>query len=318
MKTTARVFAPATSANLAAGFDSLGAALAPEDGTLWGDIVTATLAPSTTLLVTGEFAGALPAEPRSNLAWMAMELFRDALTKRNISFQPMTIHLEKHLPVASGLGSSASTIVASLVAYNVLHGCPLDRQEILDCAALAEAGTSGARHFDNVAPSLLGGLQLVTPSIGTLSNPCVALPFQKRWRLVVAHPGFELSTRAAREVLPRELPLKSVVEQTQLLAGFVAALFREDADLLVRCARDLIAEPRRAELVPGYAEVKRAALEAGALFCNLSGSGPSVFAWCDAQKADTIRDAMRREFIQKGLTVRAHVCGLDTLGAREV
>jgi homoserine kinase len=318
MKSSIRIFAPATSANLAAGFDSLGAALAPECGTLWGDFVSVTHGSTTTLNISGEFARALPQDAQSNLAWLAKDLFQKNLASKNIPLQPMSIHLEKRLPISSGLGSSASTIVASLVAYNRFHENPLSPSEILNCAAQAEAGTSGARHFDNVAPALLGGLQLITPQEKDQLNPCIRLPFHEDWRLVIVHPSFELSTRAAREVLPQNIPLRLSVEQSQCLAGFVSGLFLSDTNIVSRCARDFIAEPNRSSLIPGYEEVKAAALSAGALFCNLSGSGPSVFAWCHFEKANAIREAMTHAFKQKEFTVRAHVCRIDTLGAREV
>jgi homoserine kinase len=312
------IYAPATSANLAAGFDSLGAALAPESGEPWGDTVEIEPADTSELIVKGSKAPLLPADPKDNLAWIAWNHFADSLQKKGKTIIPARLVLHKNLPISSGLGSSASSIVAALVALNKLHNSPLSQNELLFLAGKTEGHASGSLHFDNVAPCLLGGMQLVMQKSAHELSPCVALPFAENWRLVVVHPHCELSTKQARSVLPTTLALATGVAQAQLLAGLVAALFKNDDQLLRTSAHDLIAEPVRAALIPGYQSVKDAAMAEGSLACNLSGSGPSVFAWVTKQHAQAVRESMGQAFAKHDLQSDGHICKLDLLGARLV
>ena len=196
-------YAPAGIGNFAAGFDLLGAALAPLDGELWGDCVDVRRAvgreagEGDRLECRGRFAHRLPAEPLENLVLKA----RDAFASRFAEPLPaLDFVLHKNLPVASGLGSSASSVAATLVALNELFGHPLDERALLAAAGEAEAQASGAVHLDNVAPALLGGLRLVDPESGSR-----ALPFPEELLFVLWVPALELETRFARSVLPREL-----------------------------------------------------------------------------------------------------------------
>ena len=312
------IYAPATTANLAAGFDSLGAALEPEGGELWGDSVEIEPASESELVLRGVTAKLLPANPKDNLVWIAWNNFSEALTHKGENAKTARVVLNKNLPVSSGLGSSASSIVAALVALNKFHNNILTQNELLLLAGKTEGHASGTLHFDNVAPCLLGGIQLVMQKSSEELSPCVALPFAESWRLVVVHPHCELSTKKARGVLPTQVPLAIAVGQAQLLAGLVAALFKNDEQLLRTSAHDLIAEPARAELVPGYKTVKAAAMAAGALACNLSGSGPSVFAWVHKERAQAVLLSMTDAFAQHDLQSDGHVCKLDMRGARQI
>ncbi|HYG63683.1 MAG TPA: homoserine kinase [Thermoanaerobaculia bacterium] len=311
-----RAYAPASIGNVAAGFDILGAALAPLEppapadssgGGLWGDVVELAEGPPG-LRVEGPYAHRLPPEPEENLVLRAFGLFRAALG-REVVLPAVTLH--KRLPVKSGLGSSSASAVAALVAFNAWEGEPLGRAALLELAGRTEELAAGAPHLDNVAPSLLGGLRLVTDD-----GAPRALPFPDGLLFAVVHPDLELATAAARAVLPRQVPLADAVCFAQNLAGFVHALDRGDLGLLRRCLRDPLAEPFRAGLVPGFREAQRAALAAGALGCSLSGAGPATFAVAEAELAAGVASGMQEAFAAAGATSTARLCRLDLQGAR--
>ncbi|MDR3684525.1 MAG: homoserine kinase [Geothrix sp.] len=309
-------YAPASIGNVAAGFDLLGAALAPLDGSLLGDLVHVERAAEASFQVTGPFAHALAGETRPNLALRARDLFVEAVRAGGEEVGPFAITLEKRLPVASGLGSSASSIVATLVALQALCGDPLGGSDLLGLAGRAEGLTSGSMHLDNVAPSLLGGLQLMVP--GREGQPATRrLPWPSDLVVVVVHPAFRLSTAKSRGVLPPSLGWAETVEFAGNLAGLVEALHSQDRALLSRCLRDPLVEAHRAPLVPGFRAAQAAAADLGALGCSLSGSGPSVFAVAeDEGQAGAIAEAIGQAFLAAGLESRGWVCALDPEGAR--
>lgn len=296
--------------NVAAGFDVLGAALQPLDGTLWGDVVEAEPAPEPELRCTGPFADRLPPITADNLVEKTRAVFAAVLGR---PLPPLRLTLHKHLPVSSGLGSSSSSVVATVVALDAACGHPLTPQQKLMVAGRAEGQVAGAMHLDNVAPSLLGGLRLITPS-----NQAVALPWPEDLRLVVASPDLQLETRRSRGVLPREVPLALAVAHAQNLAGLVHALHQDDRQLLQATVRDLLAEPYRASLVPGFRQAQQAALDAGALACSLSGAGPAVFAVADDAHASLVAAALRAGFAAAEVQAVTRVCRLDLQGAREL
>jgi len=302
------IFAPASIGNLAAGFDVLGAAVAPVDGELWGDIVAARLADLDSLEVRGPYAGRLPADPRQNLVGLA----RGAVARQlGRPLPPLALTLHKGLPVASGLGSSAASAVAAVVAIDAALGSPLDAGRRLAAAAETEGHAAGAAHLDNVAPILLGGVRLIAPG-----DRICALPWPAPLRFVVVAPELELETRAARAALPREVPLPLAVAHAQNLAALVHALHAGERELLAATLRDLLAEPARAPLVPGFAAVQAAALGAGALGCSLSGAGPAVFAVSEAADAERVAAAAVAAWHAAGIASRARVCAVDRRGAR--
>jgi len=303
-------FAPAGIGNFAAGFDVLGAAVAPEDGSLWGDQVEIREAAEPGLTCTGPFAHRLPADPADNLVLRTRDLFAAAVGE---TLPPLAFTLTKGLPVCSGLGSSAASVAATARALNAWCGDPLSPAGLLAVAGRAESLASGAEHLDNVAPSLLGGLLLIAPQ----GRPC-ALPFPTGVRIVVASPALELATREARRVLPRDVPLGLAVEHAQNLAAFVAALYTNDRALLTATLRDLVAEPWRSSLVPGFRAAQRGALDAGALGASLSGAGPAVFAVAERRDAAAVAAALEAGFQSEGIASTVRLCRLDTRGARLV
>ncbi|HEV7785146.1 MAG TPA: homoserine kinase, partial [Thermoanaerobaculia bacterium] len=200
-----RAYAPASIGNFAAGFDLMGAALAPLDGSLWGDVVTAASATAVGLTTSGPHAADLPADPWQNLVLRTYALYREALRVRGIECPVLAFHLEKRLPRCSGLGSSASSVAATLAACQALLGEPLSTSEVFAVAGRAEALVSGSVHLDNVVPSLAGGLQILVP--GPHGAPeARALPWPDDLILVVVSPALELSTERARKVLPKVFP----------------------------------------------------------------------------------------------------------------
>ncbi len=325
-----RAYGPACIGNLAAGFDVLGAAIEPESGELWGDVVevvelsgparqverpdldmaAARPAPAVTLTCDGPFAHLLPADPAENLAVLACAAFARRLGR---PLPRLELRLHKGLPVGSGLGSSSATVVAVVRALDALLGRPLDDAGLLAVAGEAEAQAAGAPHLDNVAAALLGGLRLVDPG-----GQARRLPFPEDLRLVVAVPALTLTTRVARAALPAAVPLGLAVAHAQNLAALVHALHAGDRELLRDCLRDLLVEPHRAGLVPGFRAVQAAALAAGAWGCSLSGAGPAVFAVAAAGDAPAVGEAMRRAWAGAGVAAEDRVCVLDHRGARLV
>lgn len=315
---TVRAYAPASIGNFAAGFDLMGAALAPLDGSLWGDVVTAEPAPAPSLTVSGPYSGYLPADPAQNLVLRTFDLAREALRRKGIDSPALALHLEKNLPRCSGLGSSASSVAATLAACQAIFGEPFSRTEIYKLAGQAEALVSGSPHLDNVVPSLAGGLQILVP--GPDGEPeARPLPWPGDLVLVVISPEFELSTQDARGVLPRQIPMHDTLAFAGNLAGFVHALAARDRDLLRRCLRDVLAEPYRAPLVPGFRAAQAAAREAGALGCTLSGAGPALFAVAESrEQGSEVAAGLQGALREAGLDSVARLCGLDLLGARSL
>ena len=313
-----KAYAPASIGNFAAGFDLLGAALAPLDGSLWGDVVTAGLAEDDlpSLSVSGPFASHMPADPWSNLVLRTYALYREELRLRGFPCPILAFHLEKNLPRCSGLGSSGSSVAATLTVCQALLGNPLNRDEILTVAGQAEGLVSGSSILDNVVPCLRGGLQLLVPGRDGLPE-ARALPWPDDLVLAVISPEYELATERSRRALPRAIPIPEAVAFAQNLAGFVHAVESGDRELLRRCLRDVLAEPHRAPLVPGFHAAQKAALDAGALGCTLSGSGPAIFAVAEGERSGrAVAAALRGALATAGLDSTAKLCRIDPQGAR--
>jgi len=179
------------------------------------------------------------------------------------------------MPFGSGLGSSAASAVAGVMAINELLKRPLQKREMLPFAVLGEQIADGAYHADNVAPSLLGGMIFIRDN-ATLDVH--RLPLMKGLQATVIYPHIEILTKDARDVLSKDIELKQHIEQNGNLGGLIVGLYNSDLDLIRRSLQDAIIEPQRAQLIPGFYQVKEAALNAGALGCSISGAGPSIFA----------------------------------------
>ena len=299
-------FAPASVANLGPGLDVLGLALATP-----GDRVTARRAEGTGVTiakVTGD-GGVLSLDPAKNTAGIAAAA---TLAKAGIE-TGVSLTLDKGMPIGSGLGSSAASAAAAAYAVNLLIGSPLRKIELVGPCLTAEAAVSG-RHADNVAAALLGGLILVR-SIDPLD--LVRLPVPDGLVVAVVTPMMELSTRAARAALPKDVPLEALVRNTAHVAAFVSACYSGDLGLLGRSLTDAVATPARTPLIPGCADVIEAALDAGALGSSISGAGPSIFALCRSPRsAAEVAAAMVEAFGKNGLAAHAITSPADCPGAR--
>lgn len=280
-----RAFAPATVANVTCGFDLLGFAV---EG--WGDTVSARWSgePGVHLRkITGD-GGRLPTDPNENTAGVAAIALLSEEYGNNLG---VDLELHKGLPLASGLGSSAASGVAAAVAVNAALSLGAGADRLLAAAVEGERVACGTAHPDNAAPSLHGGLLLVRSGV----DPAITrLRVPNGLTAVLLHPHAEVATEAARAVLPANIPLPTAIRQSGDLAALVAGLMTDDFDLIASALVDHIAEPVRTSMTPGFDAVRRAALEAGALGCGLSGSGPTIFAWSkNASEAVEIESAMR-------------------------
>jgi homoserine kinase len=308
MRQAATAFAPASVGNVGVGFDVLGHSFQAI-----GDQVTArrTHGPGVTIGAITGVAVDLPREPERNTAGMGVLcMLRDLKLDFGIE---LAIH--KGIPLGSGLGGSAASAVAAVVAANALLPEPLGKLELLKFAMKGEQVASGSVHVDNIAPSLYGGLVL---TVG-IDNPNVKqIPVPSSVRCVLVHPHMMLSTREARQILNRSIDLSDVIWQSANLAGFLTGCFTGDLQLIRESLEDVIIEPQRQVLIPGFKAVKEGARANGALGCSISGAGPTVFAWCEQQHAERIRDAMVAAFAAHGLASDAWISTLDPAGARIV
>ncbi len=310
MSTTTAVtaFAPASVGNVGVGFDVLGHAL---DGV--GDTVRLQITdrPGIRLGAVTGTVDTLPSDPASNTALKPLlTLCRDFSIDDGV-----VVSVDKGIPMGSGMGGSAASAVAAVVAANVLWQLDLTEERQLAYAALGETVASGAGHLDNLAPSLFGGLVLCEEG-----DPAhiTRLPVPAGLRCVLVHPALRIHTRDARAMLDTAVPLARHVAHAQHLAGFVAGCLRGDVEQISRCLRDVVIEPQRQSLVPGFRAVQTAAMAAGALGASLSGSGPSVFAWCHHDAAAGVAKAMSTAFADAGIESEHWVSAIDAPGARIV
>lgn len=311
-----KVFAPATVANVGSAFDVLGFALdAP------GDYVTASFSDTrgiTVRSITGD-AGLLPLDNALNTAAVsATALINELISRFGDRYRDVGIVLdiEKGLPIGSGLGSSSASAVAGALATNLLLGEPFeDRTALLPFAIEGERIACGSAHADNVAPSLLGGFVLIRSYLPKLD--IIQLPAPDPLAIAVVSPALELRTSDARKVLKQSVLLTTATAQWGNVAGLIAGIYRNDLELIGRSLDDAIIEPERGQLIPGYKEVKAAALKAGALGCSISGSGPSIFAVCrDDESAYQVGEAMRSYFVDiVGVEATSFTSGINVRGA---
>jgi len=288
-------FAPASVGNVGVGFDILGHTVAGI-----GDRarVRRIDEPRVVISAIHGLALDLPLDAARNTAGAALLAMRDGL-KLDFGYE---LVLEKGLPLGSGMGGSAASCVAALVAANALLDVPLDRAALYSFALAGEAIASGGLHGDNVGPMLLGGLVLAS------RDQLVRIPVPSEWHCVLVHPDAVLETRRAREALQGDYKLREFVAQSANLALVLAGCFNSDASLVRAGLEDVLVEPRRAPLITGFAEVKRAALDAGAMGASISGAGPSVFAWFDSKAgADGAAAAMQAAFANAGFQSQAYV-----------
>lgn len=308
MNNQVTAFAPATVANVSCGFDIMGFAIEAI-----GDKVSIETAEENRVVVTGPYGHLIPSAWEKNTASVAVAAYLQATKQEDLRF---LITLEKNMPLGSGMGSSASSSAAAVVAVNQLFDNPLTTMQLVPFAMEGERAASGSAHADNVAPSLLGGFVLIR-SYQPLDIITVNCPAELY--CAVVHPHIELHTSDARRVLQSEIPIGDVIKQTANTAGFMAGLLLEDYDLIGRSMSDLLAEPKRTRLIPGFDDARHAALKAGALGCGISGSGPSIFALSKGKEtAQRVASAIRQQFLQVGLDSESFVSGMNVDGAKVI
>lgn len=303
-----RVFAPATVANVAVGYDILGFAINRP-----GDEIVARFNPDLKGVkitsITGTGDKKLPYEVLDNTAGVAAHSLLKHLGKEDLGIE---LEVHKRMPFGSGLGSSAASAAGAVVAVNELLGAPLSREALLYFAVLGEEVADGSFHADNVAPSLVGGITLIRSN---RSLDIHHLPVPPNLQVAVVHPDIEILTRDARAVLSDTISLKKAVDQTGSIASFVIALYTNDLPLLGRSLQDHIVEPQRKQLIKGFDDVKAAALSRGALGCSISGAGPSVFALCDSgYLAQAAGQGMQEAFAAHGITSQLYVSPINQEG----
>ncbi len=306
------VSVPGGIGNLGPGLDVLGCAL-----TGARDEVIAEWSQTAGITIIDAGHPQLPTDPAKNTASIAAaSVMRAAITRgMRMSHPGIAITIKKGLPLSGGQGGSAASAVAGAVAANALIwpvGSGLTQNELLTCALEGEETVAG-RHLDNIAPSLLGGIVLVR-SLDPIE--VVKIPAPEGLRIVLATPAQQLTTTRARSVLPIEVPRSIVVHQLAQVAAIVSACHSGDLALLGRSMDDRIAEPARTPLLPGFADAKISAIDAGALGVSISGAGPTAFALCDSEAtACKIAQAMQSAYARAGLDCTVRICEIDTQGA---
>jgi homoserine kinase len=303
---TVRAFAPATVANVSCGFDVFGFAVEQP-----GDEVTLTLTQESGVRIKkieGD-GGRLPLSAEKNTAGVAVLAFLKSIG----SPHGVEIVLKKNLPLGSGMGSSAASSVAALVGINHLLGNPLEKKDLLPFAMEAERIACGSAHADNVAPSLMGGFVLIR---GYAPLDVVNIPTPENLYCTLVHPHLELNTQDSRQVLRLNITLKDAITQWGNIAGLVAGLMKPDFGLISRSLKDVIAEPVRSMLIPGFDKIKEKALENGALGSGISGSGPTIFALStEMGTARAIGKAIGQEFEKFRLNSEVFVSRINPHGA---
>ena len=303
-----RVFAPATVANVACGYDVLGFAIDKPGDEI---VVRHSSKPGLRITkITGD-GGKLPKTIEGNTAGVAaMDLLRHlGITDRGIE---MEIH--KKMPFGSGLGSSAASAVAGVYAVNKLIGEPLSKKQLLPFAMTGEASADGAYHADNVGPSLLGGIVFIRSN---QELDIAQLPVPKNLWAAVVHPEIEILTKVAREILPTKIPLINATQQIGNLGGLICGIIQEDYGMISRSIHDVIAEPRRQKLIPEFYQAKRAAMSNGALGFSISGAGPSVFALCEGEEiAKKVADAVIEAYKDTGIEYDVYVSKINSKGIK--
>ncbi len=308
MRNSATAFAPATVGNVGIGFDILGHTVEAIGDRVY---VERSAARGVRILGITGLDVSLPLETERNTAGQALKSLVEA-ERLDYGFD---MRIEKGIPLGSGLGGSAASAVAAVVAGNALLEKPLSKLELLKFAMQGEKVASGSVHVDNIAPSLFGGLVL---TVGIDHPRTKQIPVPPGIRCVLVHPHMFLSTKEARRILSKTVELSDLVWQCANLAGFISACYTNDLDMIRDAFEDVVVEPQRQALIPGFRAVKAGAMSNGALGCSISGAGPTVFAWCEEPAAAAISKAMVAAFAANGLDCDLWVSSIETQGARVI
>lgn len=302
-----KVFAPATSANMAVGFDILGFAVAG-----LGDVVTLEKSHDQSMkLVSISGMDSIPYDVQKNTATVAMQSMLDYLNLK----QGFNLSIKKNIPLSSGLGGSAASSAAALVALNRFLNNPLPLEQLAEFALNGEEAACGAKHGDNVLPCLFGGITLIQSllPVQVIQLPIIPL------HVVLFHPHLLLDTRQSRAVLPQKISLSSYIKQSGQLAALISALYEKNYTRLESACVDTLVEPVRAHLIPDFYDLQEAAYQSGALACSISGSGPTLFALAKTKKrAQLIAKNMSLAFKQNSLKSDVVITTISSQGARVI
>lgn len=302
-----KVFAPATVSNVGSGFDIMGFAIEST-----GDIIEIELRDDSDFHLINETKSKLPDDHRQNVVFPSIK----ALQKELGIDIGVNIRFLKKIDPGSGIGSSAASAAAAAYGFNSLLGKPLSRKELIRYAMEGEELVSGSVHADNVAPCILGGFTIIR-SYHPLD--IIEIPYPENLFCSVVHPETSIYTNDARIIMDKTNPISDTITQTGNAAGLIAGLFMGDFALIGRSMADVISEPKRKSLIPGFNEVRKAAIRAGALGCTISGSGPSVFAFStDTQTAQEVGEAMKIAFHANNLSSNLYVSAISKKGVHEI
>lgn len=306
-----KVYAPASMANISVGFDILGAAISPISGKMLGDCITIKSAEKFHLSNKGAFAKKLPKDPKLNIVYQCWQRFCQEMDKE----MPVAMTLEKNMPIGSGLGSSACSVVGALVALNEYFDKPFNENQLLYMMGELEGRISGSVHYDNIAPCYLGGMQLIIDEVGIISQ---SIPHFDQWYWVMAYPGIKVSTAEARAILPAQYKKQDCVAHGRYVGGFVHACYTQQPQLAAAMLYDNIAEPYRKKFLPNFDATQQSVKQLGALASGISGSGPTIYVVTDDLViAQQVELWLKAHYLQndEGFT---HICKIDPQGARVI
>ena len=297
---------PATVANLVCGFDILGMALQEPY-----DFMKLRLKQEPGITIINKDAYNLPTEPEKNVAGVVLLSILEKL-EEPLGFE---VEIEKHIKPGSGLGSSAASAAGAAVAANHLLGNRFSNDELVQFAMNGEKLASGVKHADNITPCITGGVTLIR-SIHPLDIVPIASP---DLFVAVVHPQIEVKTSDARQILRKEVLLKDAIKQWGNIAGLVAGFEKGDTGLIGRSLEDVIIEPVRSILIPGFDEIKMRSKEAGALGGGISGSGPSIFMLCTTKETATeVASIMEHVFTKLGIDFKTYVTTINKNGTEVI
>ncbi len=302
-----RVFAPATVANVAVGYDILGFAIEKP-----GDEVRVRFGkePGLTIKSIHGTTKSLPRDPEKNTATKGALALLKHLGEEDT---PIEMEIYKKMPFGSGMGSSAASAAAGVLAINELLGQPLEKRALAEFAVIGESAADGAIHGDNVIPSLVGGMVLIRDNA---TFDFLKLPAPRGLSVFVIYPEIEILTKDARAVLGDEVSLSKMIAQTGNIASFVASLYKSDLDLMKRSLTDHIIEPQRAQLIPHFYELQSMALKEGAMNYTISGAGPSMFGFAqNTLVAENASAAIVSYLAKHNINAHPYISQINTTGA---
>ncbi|RED45450.1 homoserine kinase [Winogradskyella eximia] len=305
MKNEIKIFSPATVANVACGFDVLGFCL----DTI-GDEMVIRKTEAKGIKITKIEGYDLPFEPEKNVAGVSALAMYNAL-QPDCGFE---IEIYKKIKPGSGIGSSSASAAGSVFGMNALLGNPLNKTELTNFAMKGEALASKCEHADNLAPAIFGGFTLVKSACPL---KVLELPTPSDLFATLIHPQIEIKTSESRAILPKEIPLSNAITQWANVGSLVHALHTSDYDLIKESLNDVVIEPYRKQLIPHFDDVKSTVLEAGALGCAISGSGPSIFALSKSEAtAKAVQLAMQNVYSKSNIQFETYVSKINTQGIK--